>query len=360
MSLLWYDGFEQYGNGEDAFVTEGLWISNFLHVSNLHARTGTLALSSNPVSGGSARRSLGGDHTTVGVGCGFWFDNAPTTIDAFFSGGVSRTCVIEILDKNLVTQVFLTVGTTGRLQVILGGSVEVLLGESVLEIVAGTWNHIEMKVILAGSSGGTVLVYVNGDEWLSLTGITTIATGATNYGSQVRFGVPGGAGVFTVGFLLWDDIFVYNQDTSGVHDILGEYGVYQLLPNADDGTHHDWSLTVGSSGFALIDEVPPDDDTNYIFANTSGKRSDFATTTLPANITAVAAVMPLGRLRKTDTGACSVELGVVSGGTGYYSSSFPLTTSWTYFDPIVFEKDPATSSAWNPAAMPKLSVDRTA
>lgn len=355
--LRWYEGFEQYGNGQDALITEGLWLSNFNHVSNLRARTGTLAMSTNAAAGGYARRSLGRDCSTVGVGSGFWMDSLPVTVDAAV-GGAARTCIIQVMDKNLVTHVWVTAGTTGRLQVWCDAITPRLLAESILEIVAGTWNHIELKVVLSATVG-VIKLYVNGQQWVNLTAQNTIASTATNFGAQVGFGTPGGAGIWSAAFLLWDDIFTYDEQ-AGINDILGEYGVYQLLPISDDGTHHDWSLTFGANGYALINEVPPDDATNFIFTDTVNNRSDFGVGPLPSNIVSVAAVMPCGRLQKTDTGDCNIELGVNSAGTASYSGSTPITTSWTYFEPIVFETDPHTGSAWTVigADAAKLSVKR--
>lgn len=344
MSILWYDGFEQYGgHGEEALPLQGSWIQFDLLLSSALPRTGLYSMKA-PSANGYGRRSLGGDWTTVGVGCGFWMDAAPVFVDRGIIGGVRRTNVIEILDKNMVSEISVTVGPTGRIQAFCAGA---LLGESTLEISAGSYNHIELKAIL-DASAGVILVHVNGKEWINLTGQVTIPGGATGFGSQVGFGTPNGSSAIWVSDIYWDDIFTYNQNTAGVHDILGQYGVYQLKPNADDGTHHDWTLTSGIHGYALINEVPPDDDVNFIFTGTVNNRSDFGVEPLPANITLVAAVMPVGRLRKTDTGDANVDIGVDSGGTTSYSADTPITTSWAYYQPKVFEKDPNTSAAWDP------------
>lgn len=348
MSLRWFEGFEQYGGVDGGFPPplplEGAWITYLNHLVATHPRTGIVCMATGSTGDGYARRSLGRDCSTVGVGCGFYMAAAPVAVDKGVVGGVHRTCIIQILDVNLVEQICVTSGTTGRLQVFCGLT---LLAESTLEIVAGSWNHIEVKVVFDGSAG-VVLLHVNGKEWINITDQNTVAPGATGFGSQIAFGVPGGSSSIFNDFLYWDDIFVYDEQTGGVHDILGQYGVYQLKPNADDGTHHDWTLTSGTHGYALINEVPPDDDLNFIFTGTLTNRSDFGVEPLPANIVSVAAVMPVARLRKTDTGDASVDIGVNSAGTASYSADTPITTSWTYYQPKVLEKDPNTSAAWDP------------
>lgn len=361
MSLLWFDGFEQYGANvtfPPPLPLEGVWLDFNQSIVASLPRTGSYCMASGPTGDGFARRSLLGDHSTVGIGCGFYMNAAPIAVDRAIVGGVHRTVVAQFMDISLNVMAVLTVGTTGRLQLFSGDDTK--YGESVLEISAGTWNHIETKIKF-DNADGTVDVYVNGKSWISATGLDTIPAGVADTCSQVGFGVPGGSSGIWNEPLRWDDIFVYNQDTGGVHDILGQYGVYQLKPNADDATNHAWQLTSGSHGYALINEVPPDDDLDFIFSGIVNDRSDFGVEPLPANIITVAAVMPCGRLRKTDTGAADVELGVNSSGDVSFSADTPITTSWTYYQPLVLETDPHTSAAWAPAAVNAslLAVKRT-
>lgn len=347
MALLWMEGYDQYGgNGNEALTLEGEWLEFTCSLDNTKARTGNVSMASNNNGGGYSRRSLNGDQTTVGIGCGFFMVQAPISPNA-------ATSICEVRDVNDVRQVWLTCGTTGRLQVWRDDTAPELIGASTFELAVGTWNHIELKVVL-DDSVGAILVYVNGVKRIDVSGINTLNSNATIYGSQVGFGAPGGGGSWNAK-LYWDDIFVYNQDTGGLHDILGQYGVYTLMPNGD-ASPQDWALSAGSSAFALIDEIPPD-DTTFIFATTATKESDFTVQPLPANIVSVAGVQPTARLLKTDTGDCSVQVGVQRGGNYSLHTAFAITTSGTFYW-NVDEIDPDGSGAWSPTHLPDLVVKR--
>lgn len=377
MALKWIEGFDLYGLHSAIAPTppeEGLWAQFGLNITSqadpngfgAPARTGTYYAANIAIPGGM-RRTLGEDATTCGVGLGFWIGELPT-VASFASA------IVQFRDANNKCQIHLSIGPTGRLRVYRGGfdgrlvpsgtnasgAIDAMLAESTLELAPGTWNHVETKVVF-DFTAGVVEVIVNGSQtFISLSGINTTSVNAdTAFCSQVAFGNFGPL-ASNWGHAGWDDIYVYDQDGGGVHDILGEYGVYTLMPNSDDPTFHDWSLTVGSNGYALINEVPPDDDTNFIFTGTDGARSDFGVQALPANITAVAAVMPSARCRKTDTGHATMEVGVNSSTTASYSDETPITTSWTWFQPKLYEKDPHTTVAWNPLAMPEVSIKRIA
>lgn len=377
MSILWYEGFDQYGPGQfEGTPTQGLWADFGLAIFAAGGSLGGIPIPT-PRTGlyqagtqnGGARRSLKGDKTTVGIGTGFYMGNLP-----FVESG--ECAIMQFRDVNNKCHIHITIGTTGRIQVFRGGfdgrlvpsgtwaagGNPGILGESTLELAAGTWNHVECKVVF-DTAVGSVKVIVNGDQtFINLTNINTTSNQA-DFGtcSQVAFGKFDSFAGFPMACAFWDDIFVYDQNTAGVHDFLGEYGVYALFPNADDATHHDWQLTSGIHGYALINEVPPDDALNFIFSTTVNDRSDFGVSPLPSNITAVAAVMPCIRGEKTDTGNCDFAAGVTSSGTNSLSGNVPFTTSWTYYEPEVFEQDPATAAPWSVlgANAALLSVKRT-
>lgn len=377
--LLWFDGFDQYGDSGgqlSVLPSEGLWADFFQVLTqkddtyqahfgfSVAARTGGFWAAN-----GSCRRSLNGDKTTVGCGTGFYMGNLPESASY-------EIAVMQFRDLNNKCQIHVSIGTTGRIVVTRGGfdgrltpsgsnvagGAPGVIATSTLELAPGTWNHIETKVVF-DTANGSVRVIVNGRQtYIDVSGINTTSNEADfTTCSQVAFGKFDSFIATPIDLTGWDDIFVWDDDVSGLHDFLGQYGVYSLSPNSDSGSHHDWSLTSGAHGYALINDIPPDDDTDFIFTGVVNDRSDFGVLPLPANITLVAGVMPCGRLRKTDTGDADVELGVVSGGTTSYSGDTPIMTSWTYFEPLVLEKDPNTSAAWGPTAVNAalLTVKRT-
>ncbi len=366
MEILWYEGFEQYGpiasTGGDTALAQGLWdeASDGL-VNTVEVRTGLYAFQG--LVGFVLRRSLGGDFEYVGSTFGMWLSQIPNK-------GTTGHVLSQFCDVNNVEHVGIRIGTTGRVEAwrnqfgnTAGAFAGVLLGRSTLEIAPGTYNHFDVKVHIHATAG-TVKVRVNGIDFIALTGLNTVGHGTATLGSQVRWGYFNGAGPdFNDGRPFWlDDIVAihYADDGSEESTFLGQYGVYFLKPIADTATA-DWQLTSGIHGYALINEVPPDDNASFIYSPTTGNKSAFVCEPLPVNVTSVAAVAALSRAEKTDAGAATMQMAIVSGGTEYDEGSVHgITTSWSYYLTPSWQQDPFTMADWVPTNMPNILVERTA
>lgn len=258
--------------------------------------------------------------------------------------------------------------TIGALQVAPSGRLLIkdrdnnILGTSSIEIAAGVWNHFDFH--LEAGSGGEAHLRLNGVDCLSVTAQDfqslddeadpgnfppiEFATGQWSGSSSVMFSDPNYA----------DDYVWYIPDTVGV-DYVGLYGVYYLQPIADE-TPQDWSLSTGVTAYTLIDEIAPDGDSEYIYTANVGDQATVSVEELPVNIVAVAAVAPIGYMRKTDSGDGSIVYGVLSGSDEAESpEDIPLLTDYGYAPPTIFTEDPATTSAWDPTGMPKPFIKRT-
>lgn len=370
MDILWYDGLENYvapGNVQDiGIMAEGLWIqaegAGIYGIGN--ARLDAAPATGNgcllDIEGGQAlRRYLGADYTYVGATLRFWLGAIPSTVNQGYA-------FCQFRDSNNNAHMSITISPVGQIQIIVGGLDRENLEEnpnivatSTLVVSAASWNHIEVKAKIA-ASGGYVKVRVNGQDFVDYTG--AVISGEDNaIASAAQFSM----GLFnpflnSIGADVETDDFVaisWASDGSEDTDFLGQYGVYYLPPNADT-VNADWLKSTGSDGFALIDEIQPDDDATFIYATSSTAKSAFDVQPLPTNIVAVAAVMPIVRVRKTDTGVCTVGLGVISSGTEDDASANSVVQSYDYYW-SVWQTDPHTSSAWNPLNMPEIVVERT-
>lgn len=355
MSILWYDGYDTYGDTA-ANMLDGVYGAiGQAAPSTTQARTGTRSLKINGGSG-SVVKPLADDYTLAGAGFGLYMTNLPAATNPPAQGMV----VMQFRNADGYALVSLQITTTGRIKVLGKGldrnlsSTPTLLGTTTIELAPGVWNHIEVKIEV----GVAVTVKINGRAAL-----TTVGTGpGPSNGDEVVSAIGWGSfdGSMPSGYSgdwFWDDVFVWADDGAGVVDFIGMQSVYYLRPIADQNPQ-DWALTNGIDAFALIDETNPDDDADYIFSNAVDDISAFEVEQLPANIQSVAAISPLARIRKTDSGPCDVALGVNANSVVAMATDRPMTTAYGYYMDV-FEQDPDTIDQWNPLALPLVQVERT-
>jgi len=356
--IEWYDGFDQYGANED-LMNDGAWAeaSDFT-LSATQARTGGRSLAMTII-GAQGRRALATEvGTKVGMGCAIFMDRLPIPP---FNAVRGASVIQQFRNESNRSHISIQVGPTGRIY-IMGGGLDrvssttgvngpVELAKSTRQIAAGAWNHIETIVEV----GVGVSVRVNGKAFVAYTGTTDFAqVGATEI-AQIAIGHFDSSIPVEYNLLWFDDIFVQTGDDI---DFLGELEVHYLLPVSDQPPQ-DWSLTTGVNAYALINEIPPDDDVDYIFSEGTGDQARFAVQPLPVDIVSVAAVAPLARVRKTDSGSCEVQLSVFSVATLEEApDTHAPTTAYQYFFDV-WETDPGNENdPWTPTSMPAIQIER--
>lgn len=333
--ILWADGFDAYG-ADEAQMADGLWASSSGDLVTTPVRTGTHSyhLSGNT----DGRRVFGGPLVTAGVAAAFFLGALPASDNT--------TNCFTFADAGNIPQVTIAIDTTGILSAWRGGPgvgdhYNTKLGDTGAPVLtANAWNHVEAKVKIHGSTG-TVEVRVNGATVLALSGQNTGSAGET---SQVRFDVNG---AFTLGYYL-DDLVAWDTSGSLNNDFVGDVKVFTDLPNADTADV-DWTPLTGSDRYAMIDEVPADGDTSYDESTTAGDKMGVTFPALDAAVAQVLGVILVTKTKKTDAGACTLQVSIDSGGSQDAGAANPITTAYTYrFD--VFETDPDTAAPWVPAA----------
>lgn len=357
--IEWFDGFDQYGANED-LLNDGLWAeaSDFV-LSSTQARTGERSLALTLI-GAQGRRALDVEVSTkVGMGCAILMDRLPIPP---FNADRGAVVIQQFRNESNRAHISIQVGPTGRIY-IMGGGLDrtssttgingpVELAKSRLQIAAGAWNHIE--TILEVGVG--VTVRVNGRLYAQYTGTTDFAQVGNNNIAQIAIGHFDSSIPVEYNLLWFDDIYV---QTGAAIDFLGELEVHYLQPVSDQ-LPQGWQKTTGANAYQLINEIPPDDDVDYIFAETTALQSRFAVEPLPVDIVSVAAVSPLARVRKTDSGPCEVKLAVFSVATlaPAAETKSPTTAYQYFFD--VWETDPGNGNvAWTPSSMPAIQIERT-
>lgn len=341
MTMQFLESFDKYGTGT-AFMLDGIWaqLSDVaLGSASPAARTGTYRLEFGAALA-SARRVLSANETKVGVGAAWYMPDLP--------GFNFANCVADFRDSNNACNVSAFVTSTGAVQVYRGdgSSGGTSLGVTNPGVVtAASWNHIEVLITFSDTVG-TVDVYVNNVNELSLSGVDTVATIIASCAQIIwRTGNPNNP-------MFMDDLYVYDGTGSHNNSQVGDIQISLQMPNGDTATAN-WSKSTGSSGFALIDEVPPD-DAGYIFdaANTA---SIFDFASVPATATAIKCVQTTSRQKKSDAGTATIQVSMVSVAATATGVDNQVTTVFSGYTDI-FEVDPNTSGIWSPAAVNAAQV----
>jgi hypothetical protein len=223
-------------------------------------------------------------------------------------------------------------------------------------VIANAYNHVETKIV-RHASAGTIQIKVNGILKVNLSGLALGATDIANgtIGQAAESTQVNGREVYYKDVVFWDGTGSY------INDFQGAVAVHDIIPDGDDSLG--WTPSTGSTGFDLVDEGDSGPvDSDYISAdNTLPAPTVFTMTNLPPDVISVRAVMPIGRLVKTDGGDCQVLMRVSPNGVDWDpGDDRPITIASTYW----WDKSyisPDTLAAWTPSEVDDMlfEIDRT-
>lgn len=289
--------------------------------------------------GGDIRKVLTGPQTTVGMANRLWMTGLPPGPNQGF-------CFHVYKDVNAHVHIQLQVNPSGYIEAwrnaFTDTGLRTLLGTSTTPVMsANAWRHIESKVVFDATTGGSIEVRVEGIQVLLLTGIKTTSdvVGAAATCSMVGAMSPqDNAGIL----FYFKDLIVWDGTGTTNNTFMGSCIVYKIIPQSDVTLN--WTTSSGLTGYNLINDATPDDDTNYIYAPyPAPSPSTFNLTDLPANVSSVRGVQVMHRSRKADGGDGNVQTTLISGANNAVGADRPITTAYTYWWDI-FDKDPSGSS----------------
>lgn len=218
-------------------------------------------------------------------------------------------------------------------------------------ILAATWQHIEAKAVINNSTG-SVEVRVEGVTVLTVTGADTQngSTGTVSNVGSFYFSTSGNPTYYIRDWFCWNDTAPDNDDFIGIKR------VYPLKPTADTA-QNDWLPNTGSDAYAVIDEVPDNDGTDYLYGS-AGDISEFTLEDLPVGVGGIVGVSVDGKLAKSDAGVATMKLGLNYNGMVAEGDAQTPGTSYAFYSSI-FEVDPY-GSAWTRTVVnaTKLRVNR--
>lgn len=351
--LIHADGFNIYGSDPARLLDRVYSDAVACTLPTVNPRTGARHLRYNGRANNSGlRRALGSPKTVVGIGAGTFLPDLPlNNIDCAF-------CQFRTgANVNMLT---IGISSTGRLLAIAGGRGGTVLGQSEQIIRAGAYQHIEARWE-RGVADGSLEVRVNGRTRLNLIDIDT-TNGLDEDCEQVFIGLGGLPKNGAPLFIDHDDLFFWDDTGDTNTDFIGDKKCYTRLPSAD-GAENDWEPVTGSQRFAMVNNVPPEDASAFIFAvgnTTAPERQTLQIDDFPGEIVAIAGVVSYSRLWKTDAGDAGVTVGVISGASEAQGGEHALDQSPGWYQDV-FEEDPATSAPWTLGALNDMlaSLERT-
>ena len=295
-----------------------------------HIFDSVTSMTINSGTGRSGGNSLRGTSNGVGVTKSIGSNQATLNIAfglQFSSLSVSGTPVfLNFLDAGTI-QDQIRVLSDGTIQAYRAGAT--LLGASSPgAVVAAAYQHVEVSVTISATVG-VVQVWVNSVSVLNLTGQNTKNTANTTV-SQFALVNPGN---ITIDYcdIIWA--------TTRITDLRVE----TLVPTGA-GSHTDFTPSTGSN-WQNVDEVPPNDDTDFNSSSTVGNIDSFTHANISAVPLSISAVIINVRARDTTTGAASLAPFIRSSTTDSPGTAVTLNTGYQDFQ-SVFSTDPATSAAW--------------
>lgn len=296
------------------------------------------------------RRVLSGARTIVGVAVRLWMNELPENTTA--------SSEIAVSDLNNLEHCWVTVNPSGYLVAFRedqAGRVQLGISDGPVA-VANAWQHYEVKFNLHASAG-YIKVKVNGALLMDLTGIRTVSDKAAAIASahNVRLSHRNNTTDLQTH---WKDLIIWDDQGAKNNDFMGQCQVYKIVPEADVSLG--WTPNTGALGWTLVDEDDPDDDTQYISADsTLPPLSQFVMTDLPVDVTAVKSVMSIHRSRKTDNGDGKVQTGLVYSGNTALGVDRDITTAYTFWTDV--HDDSPDGGNWSKSKVDALEmiIDRT-
>lgn len=348
------EGFDHYG-GDATLMLDGQYADVNGVISTANPRSGAHHFRITPANFAGYRWVYGDDLAEAGHEYAFWVPNLPTNSTDWH--------LAQFRNNDNALQFGVLVTTTGQVALYRGDMVGnyVIIATSRPKVIkTKSYQHFGVRG-LCDSAAGSCEVRINGVTVLNVAGVNTKgATTSDEVIAQVLVGCPKNVASGLPNPLDIDDASWWDTLTGGlINDFVGDKKIYTLFPNADTATE-DWTPSVGSDSSAILANNPPDDDTEYLTADTVGDRTAVSLQDLDDSVVAISAVMTVARVWKTDAGNSKIKVGLISDGDEDDGEEWALSEAPTYYQDV-HETDPATGTLWTVDGFnaAELVVERT-
>jgi hypothetical protein len=231
------------------------------------------------------------------------------------------------------------INSSGQLIVFRGGITAVLGTGAGIAFLDGIWYYLEIEVVVHDSEG-SIVVSIDGDEELSVTGVDTKLQTGDDITMVRLFGAATTSA--NPNLVTWDDIYLNDAGTR-----LGPSRVDTLRPSADTADA-DWTPSAGGDHYEQVDEAQVDGDTSYVAASNPGDLDLYEMGELgftPATVHAVQVTMVA---RKDDAEVRQLRTKLKSGTTTADDTARGMATSYLPYGEL-YEADPTPPWPGHPA-----------
>jgi hypothetical protein len=230
------------------------------------------------------------------------------------------------------------VRVTGIGQVELRRGTGTVLATSTVGLGFDTTYYLEWLLTIHGSTGVST-VRIDGVPVVSVSGVNTQVT-ASALANRLRIGCP--ESIIGLSNMDTDDVYVCTNQTT----FLGDCRVDYLAPSGD-GTYQAWTPSAGTAHYALVDELAPNEDTDYLSNATPGARESHHFPSLPSMPNPqIWGVQHCVNARKDDAGTRQLRSLLVSGATTQVGATLhTMALSYVSYQEL-YESDPQTGVAW--------------
>lgn len=337
MANEFLESFEIYG-GTSTSMTEGRWNSitadTLLDNSGVTARTGTWSLVVGGVGTANRFGRLYNFPANARRVFGFGFRTEALTNAARFWRAMHN------VSGTPTPHFYLKYETDGTITIRNGNDTSSLGNSAAGVIVANTWQYIEVDCTISDTVG-IVNVYVDGVLKVNLTNIDNLFSGGADTTGCDYFNSD------TTQNHWFDDIYL---DTNTVY---GPVNVYRSKPTSDGATLN-FTPSTGTDHSALVDEEPPNSDTDYNSSSTVNHIDTYNVTDQTFN-GFVKAVQAGFYARKTDANTLTQASVIRLNGTDYVGGTKTLTTSYAHYY-HAWDVSPDTSGAFSAAEINAMEV----
>lgn len=217
------------------------------------------------------------------------------------------------------------------------------------EIHQHRWHCIEFRLVV-DNAAGVFQLKVDGTQVINFSG-NTQQTDNANVAS-FRFG----GYIIANGQACYYDDIAFNDVADGVNDTwIGRGGIPAIFPTGA-GSSTDLGLVPdgGEANWEDVDEVPPDDDTSYVFDAVVDEHDSYVAADLSA-IGTISAVQWLARAKSDLAGDPKIARVLRIGGVDHDGADKSITASYDYYSDIL-DEDPEAAGAWLVAAVNGMEV----
>lgn len=265
-------------------------------------------------------------------------------------GVSSSTRDLFVLRQGTTNIVRILWDATNSQWVILCGTTEVARVTDVPFATQATYYHIGVDVKIHASAGW-VYLYRDGAQIVSFDGDTNDGGSTFNRLYIGNLAVTG----WTSGLI--DDNVWYDTTGEAAPAPPHDYRLYALTPDGN-GNYNEWDGSDGNAtnNYLLVDEIPPNSDTDYLTTDTAADDESFTMTTFTIPVGySVEEVIPLAVAKKVDSGgALGLKVGTRLSSTDQLSSTKTLGTAYSVYR----ERQPAKpgGGAWTQSDIDGLEV----